>query len=376
MSEAYPAARPRIAIFASFSGKGGVERMVVNLCRGMAESGHPLDLVLVRAESEHLQGLPTSVRVVRLGARHTLGSVLALAGYLRRERPAALLAAKDRAGQTAVIARWLAGVPTRVVFRIGTTVSAALEGRSSLTKTLWYLPMRVLYRFADAIVAVSQGVADDLQRITRLPRARFHVIANPVITPDLADKAREAVNHPWLAEAAPPVILGIGRLTRQKDFPTLLKAFSLVSREIDCRLMILGEGRDRASLEQLARDLGIAGRVDLVGFRPNPYAYLQRARLFVLSSAWEGSPNALTEAMALGVPVVSTDCPSGPREVLDGGRLAPLVPVGDVQALAMAIRTTLANPPDLDLLRRSVAGYSIMHSSQCYLDVLLDQVNT
>jgi glycosyltransferase involved in cell wall biosynthesis len=126
----------------------------------------------------------------------------------------------------------------------------------------------------------------------------------------------------------------------------------------------------------LARDLGIAGRVDLVGFRPNPYAYLQRARLFVLSSAWEGSPNALTEAMALGVPVVSTDCPSGPREVLDGGRLAPLVPVGDVQALAMAIRTTLANPPDLDLLRRSVAGYSIMHSSQCYLDVLLDQVNT
>jgi len=375
MSETCPAARPHIAVFASFSGKGGVERMVVNLCRGMAESGHPVDLVLVRAESEHLQGLPASVRVVRLGARHTLGSVLALAGYLRRERPAALLAAKDRAGQTAVIARWLAGVPTRVVFRIGTTVSAALEGRSSLTKALWYLPMRVLYRFADAIVAVSQGVADDLQRITGLPFNRFHVIANPVITPDLADQAREAVDHPWLAEVAPPIILGIGRLTRQKDFPTLLKAFSLVSREIDCRLMILGEGRDRVSLEQLARDLGIAERVDLVGFRPNPYAYLQRARLFVLSSAWEGSPNALTEAMALGVPVVSTDCPSGPREVLDGGRLAPLVPVGDVQALAAAIKASLFRLPRPEQLRQSVAEYAMMHSSQRYLDVLLDRAH-
>jgi glycosyltransferase involved in cell wall biosynthesis len=235
--------------------------------------------------------------------------------------------------------------------------------------------MRVLYRFADAIVAVSQGVADDLQRITGLPFNRFHVIANPVITPDLADQAREAVDHPWLAEVAPPIILGIGRLTRQKDFPTLLKAFSLVSREIDCRLMILGEGRDRVSLEQLARDLGIAERVDLVGFRPNPYAYLQRARLFVLSSAWEGSPNALTEAMALGVPVVSTDCPSGPREVLDGGRLAPLVPVGDVQALAAAIKASLFRLPRPEQLRQSVAEYAMMHSSQRYLDVLLDRAH-
>jgi glycosyltransferase involved in cell wall biosynthesis len=139
--------------------------------------------------------------------------------------------------------------------------------------------------------------------------------------------------------------------------------------------MILGEGRDRITLEQLAGELGVADRVALIGFRPNPYAYLQRARLFVLSSAWEGSPNALTEAMALGVPVVATDCPSGPREVLDGGRLAPLVPVGDVQALAMAIRTTLSNPPEPDLLRQSVAGYSMMRSSSRYLEVLLDKVN-
>ena len=375
MPDALRVGLPKVAVFASFSGAGGVERMIVNLCRGMAEHGHPVDLVLVRAVSQHLAGLPSSVRVVPLNSRHTFGSIFALARYLRRERPAALLAAKDRAGQTAVVARWLSGLKPRLVFRIGTTVTAALEGRSPLTKLLWYLPMRLLYRFADAIVAVSQGVADDLQQITGLPRERFRVIANPVITPDLAVRAGETVDHPWLGDPSVPVILGIGRLTRQKDFPTLLKAFSLVCGEVDCRLMILGEGRDRASLEQLARDLGIAGRVALVGFRPNPYAYLQRARLFVLSSAWEGSPNALTEAMALGVPVVATDCPSGPREVLDGGRLAPLVPVGDVQALAAAIKASLLRLPRPEQLRQSVAEYAMMHSSQRYLDVLLDRAH-
>jgi glycosyltransferase involved in cell wall biosynthesis len=258
-----------------------------------------------------------------------------------------------------------------VVFRIGTTVSAALDGRSALTKALWYLPMRLLYPCADAIVAVSQGVADDLRRITRLPAERFRVIANPVITPDLAEQAREAVDHPWLTESSPPVILGIGRLTRQKDFPTLLRAFALVSEQFACRLMILGEGRDRDALERLARELGVAQRVALVGFRANPYAYLQRARLFVLSSAWEGSPNALTEALALGIPVVATDCPSGPREILDGGRLAPLVPVGDVPALADAIHQMLTSPADAAALRQAAAEYSMGHSSRRYLDVLL-----
>lgn len=345
--------------------------MVVNLCRGMAEAGYPVDLVLVRSDSEHLQGLPDSVRVVKLGARHTLGSILALAGYLRRERPVALLAAKDRAGQSAIIARWLSGRPVRVVFRIGTTVSAALEGRSSLTKALWYLPMRVLYRFADAVVGVSQGVADDLKQITRLPESRFRVIANPVITPDLIGQAREPVDHPWLNESATPVILGIGRLTRQKDFPTLLKAFALVAADLDCRLMILGEGRDRGALEKLAEELGVHDRVALIGFRSNPYAYLQQAKLFVLSSAWEGSPNALTEALALGVPVVATDCPSGPREILDGGRLAPLVPVGDAQALSIAMRKVLCHPPEAEGLRRAAAEYSMDRSSRRYLAVLL-----
>jgi len=164
--------------------------------------------------------------------------------------------------------------------------------------------------------------------------------------------------------------MGIGRLTRQKDFPTLIRAFATLRRVRPLRLIILGEGRDRAPLEQLAAREGVGGDVALPGFQPNPYAWLARARLFVLSSAWEGSPNALTEAMALGVPVVSTDCRSGPRELLEAGRFGPLVPVGDADALAAAMRATLDHPLPPETLKAAVAEYDAVTSARRYLEVL------
>jgi glycosyltransferase involved in cell wall biosynthesis len=362
----------KIAVFASFSGQGGVERMLVNLCRGMAEQGYPVDLLLVRSESAHLADLPASVRVVKLGPGHTFGSIFALAAYLRKARPAALLAAKDRAARVAVLARWLSGVRCRLVFRIGTTLSAALEGQGAVRRWARYLPMRFLYRFADVIVGVSQGVVDDVKAITGLPEEKFRVVVNPVITPDLERLSQERVEHPWLAEGQPPVIMGMGRLTRQKDFATLLRAFAIVAGGRACRLMVIGEGRDREELQQLAVQAGIADRLDLVGFKPNPYAYLRHAALFVLSSAWEGSPNALTEALALGVPVVATDCPSGPREILDRGRIAPLVEVGDHKSLAAAMIGVLDDPPEPGLLVKAASGYTMFGSSRRYLTILLE----
>ncbi len=363
--------QPRIAVFASFSGQGGVERMIVNLCKGLAQRGCRLDLVLVKSVSAHLEELPAAVRVISPRAGHTLGSVLELARYLRRERPVALLAAKERAGRTALAARWLARVPTRVVVRIGTTLSAALEGRSRLRKWTWHLPMRLFYPHFDGVVAVSDGVAKDLAAITRLPLARFQVIRNPVITPRLQTLAAEPVDHPWLVAGEVPVIMGVGRFTRQKDFPTLLKAFALVRRERLCRLIILGNGRSRADLLSLAADLGIADAVDFPGFAANPYKYLARASLFVLSSAWEGSPNALTEALALGVPVVATDCPSGPREILAEGRFGPLVPIGDSRKMAEAIVQVMTAPLAADCLRQAAAAYSMEESSRRYLEMLI-----
>jgi glycosyltransferase involved in cell wall biosynthesis len=196
------------------------------------------------------------------------------------------------------------------------------------------------------------------------------VIRNPVVTPDLDRLAAEPAAHPWLADASVPVLIGVGRLTRQKDFPTLLRAFARVRRDRAARLLILGEGRDRQALLDQARELGVAGDVGFPGFQTNPYAWLARARVFVLSSAWEGSPNALTEAMALGVPVVSTDCRSGPREVLDGGRLGPLVPVGDEEALAAAIVEALDRPVPAPVLKAAVHDYDARASARRYLAVL------
>jgi glycosyltransferase involved in cell wall biosynthesis len=326
--------------------------------------------VLLREESRHLRDLPDSVNVIRLGVRHSALSIPAITKYLKANRPDSLLAAKDRAGRAALLARWLSGVPVRVVIRLGTTLSEAVKAAGVLRRWLRYLPIRLLYQFADGIVAVSDGVAADMAAISRVPRERIHVIRNPVVTPDLLRQAKEPIDHPWLANPDVPVVIGMGRLTRQKDFPTLIRAVARIREQRPVRLIILGDGRDRAELLRCAEDAGIARDVDFPGFQANPYAWLARARVFALSSAWEGSPNALTEAMALGVPVVSTDCRSGPREVLEEGRFGPLVPVGDDKGLAAAIARVLDQPQHASELQSAVADYTVEVSARHYLAVL------
>ncbi|TVQ88896.1 MAG: glycosyltransferase [Chromatiaceae bacterium] len=367
-----------IPILASFSGAGGVERMLVNLIEGLLAQGRAVELLLIRAEGPHLAAVPAAVHRVPLGARHALAAVPALARWLRREQPAALLVAKDRAGRAAVLARALAGTRTRLLLRLGTNLSAAMAGRPAAVRVLRYAPIRLLYPHLDQVIAVSAGVAADTARIAGLPPTRISVIRNPVLTPGLTTQAALPCPHPWLAagcgQDAPPVIVAAGRLERQKDFPTLLRAFAGLRRQRPARLLILGEGGGRAGLEQLAGALGLrlgpAGDFDLPGFQSNPYSFFARAHLFVLSSAWEGSPNALTEALALGIPVVATDCPSGPRELLAHGRYGPLVPVGDADALAAAMAATLADPLPATLLRAAVHEYQRDLSAARYLALI------
>jgi glycosyltransferase involved in cell wall biosynthesis len=194
-------------------------------------------------------------------------------------------------------------------------------------------------------VVVSREAADDLARTARLARERIEVIYNPVITPALREQAAQAPDHPWFAPGQPPVVLGVGRLTRQKDFPTLIRAFAEVRRRRTARLVILGEGEERPALTALVAELGLDPDVALLGFRDNAAAYMARAAVFVLSSAWEGLPTVLIEALATGTPVVSTDCQSGPREILQEGRLGDLVTVGDPAGLARAIEAPLDRAP-------------------------------
>ncbi len=360
-----------LALLVSFSGAGGVERMVLNLVNAIAEQGVRIDLLLIKTDSRHLQELHPSINRIDLGTGHTLTSLLPLTRYLRRVHPPCLLAAKDRAGRIAVIARALAGArETRLGLRLGTNLTAAFAHKSPWRMWLRRLPIRLLYPRIDRIVAVSEGVRQDTLTVSGVAPSRVSVIRNPVITPHLEAAASAPIPHPWLSEKTQPVILGAGRLTLQKDFPVLLRAFAELRASRPCRLIILGEGRQRGALEQLARELGVAEDLALPGFTPNPYVYMRHADLFVLSSRWEGSPNVLTEAMALGTPVASTDCPSGPQELLDGGRIAPLVPVGDWQALAEAMQRVLDQPPAGEVLQQAVREYNAETSARRYLETL------
>jgi glycosyltransferase involved in cell wall biosynthesis len=234
---------------------------------------------------------------------------------------------------------------------------------------MWKFGMRLFYKHADKIVAVSQGVAEDLRTITGLPGSMFPVVPNPVITQRIFTLAKEPQPHHWFEEPEIKIIIGIGRLTHQKDFQTLIKAFGSVKKTRDCRLIILGEGRQRDQLDALAVSLGIEKSLHMPGFVTNPYSWLSRCSLFVLSSRWEGSPNVLKEALALGIPVVSTDCPSGPREILCDGRFGTLVPVGDHKTMAEAILQTLEAPLPRQTLKEAVTDFTVERSVQGYLEV-------
>jgi glycosyltransferase involved in cell wall biosynthesis len=334
----------RVAIFLASLEGGGSERIALNLAQGFAERGLEVDLVLQRAEGPYLAQVPDEIRIVDLRAGRMARAAFPLITYLRRERPPFLLSLMMGANIIAILSRKLARVDTRLVISEHLNISIASGNAVRLRSRYLPLMAKRTYPWADGIVAVSEGVAEDLARTLGLPRKKIEVIYNPVITPELLEKAREPVDHPWFQPGEPPVILGAGRLTGQKDFPTLLRAFSLVRKERPVRLVILGEGEDRHELKALVDELGLAEDVEMPGFVDNPYGYMAGAAVFVQSSRWEGLPTVLIEAMALGKPVVATDCPSGAREILNDGRYGTLVPVGDVKRLAAGISAMLEQP--------------------------------
>jgi len=361
----------RLAIFLPGLYDGGAERTLLNLAEGIDARGFAVDLVLARAEGPYMAEIPSSVRVIDLKAARVLMCLPALVRYLQSERPTAMLSTLY-ANILAVWARRIAGVPQNVVINEQNTLTSVSNGEGDLRWKLYPKLARQFYPWADGITAVSKGVADDLARATKLPASRVQVIYNPIVTSDLQEKSESPLEHPWFRAGEPPVVLGVGRLTTQKAFSVLIQAFAEARKYQPARLVILGEGEERPMLEGLIRLLGLEQDVDLPGFVSNPYPYMAHAALFVLSSRWEGLPTVLVEAMSLRTPVIATDCPSGPREILRDGQFGQLVPVGDPCALALAIRNSLADrahcPPD-----ESWKPYELDFVMDQYLNILLDR---
>lgn len=356
---------------------GGAERMMLTLAKSFVERGLAVDMVLARAYGPYLTELPPEVGLVDLRSWGVMASIPRLASYLRRTRPEAALVTLPHASVALVLAQRLARLDarldTKVFIREATTPSGVRPTDRGWGVKGRLLPaaMRLFYPLAHGVVAVSNGVADDLRHFLRLPAEKITTIYNPVVTADLPLKASEPLNDPWFAPGQPPVVLSVGGLRPEKGFPTLVRAFAKVREKRQARLLILGEGGERPRLEALVRELGLEADVRLPGFTSNPFPYMSRAALYVLSSQREGLPGALIQAMACGCPVVSTDCPSGPAEVLEGGRFGRLTPVGDVNAMAEAISQSLECSPERERLRERAAVFSEEDSMRGYMELML-----
>ncbi|MBN2386539.1 MAG: glycosyltransferase [Anaerolineales bacterium] len=363
----------RLAIFLASLHPGGAEQVMLNLARGLVGAGYGLDLLVTNATGPFRQRIPAGVELIDLQAGGALAALPGLVDYLRRTRPATLLTGLPHNNLVAIWARQFGAPHSRLVISEHNPMSLDLQRSRSRKDRLLPPLMRLFYPAADAVVAVSAAVAEDLSRLIHLPRQRIVVIHNPSVFPEIASLAQQPPELDWFAPGQPPVIMTAGRLTPQKDHATLLRAFARLRAVRPLRLLILGEGELRPELEQQAADLRISADVCLAGYQPNPFQYMARSGVFVLSSAWEGFGVVLTEALACGTQVVSTDCPGGPAEILANGKYGRLAPVGDPEALAGALAAALDNPLPPEALRQRAEDFSIEVITRRYLQVLLPE---
>lgn len=401
----------RIAVLSPSLAGQGAERKALYLAAGLLARGHEVDLLLERLICHYSEELPHQARIFfssdRSDARTRrnmgrlpraprplvpspppwrvryprIGMALSLranqlpllastrlprwaagvAAYLDREQPDALLAMNVLAATSTAMATRLAHHSVRTVVTLHEPLKRGRQRRRASRS----------YPYADVVVGVSRGVSTEFERIPGLDHDRTHVVYNPVVSEYVERRSREPANHSWVDSPDRPVVLAVGKLIKRKDFDVLLTAFARLAAHRSARLIVLGEGRMRPKLLALAKALKVEKHVDFPGFNENPYAFFAKVDLFVLSSRNEALPTVLIEAMACGCPVVSTDCPYGPREVLEEGRLGALVPVGDAESLAMAMDRALENPPRPDALRSRASFFSVDRAVERYEELLL-----
>ncbi len=354
----------KLAIYMTDFMSGGVQRMYLNLAPYFMAVGYDVSFVVHETKGALADDVPDGVKVVSLDAARARSAVLPLSRYLAAEKPDILFASLGQPNLIALLANRLAGLPSKIV----------VSQHSHLTNQARHMPQwqykvlpflyRRFFRYAHGIIAVSEGVADDLTRITGLPRERITVIYNPVVPSDLAQRAALPVSHPWFDQGR-KIVVAIGRLVEVKDYPMMIDAVALVPA---AHLMILGEGDLLSDLQLRAVERGVEDRVEFLGFRDNPFAYLARASALALTSRYEGFGNVIAEALACGTPVVSTDCESGPAEIVDNGKFGRLVPVGDVEAMAAGIAQTLEEQPDREKLIERGFEFSIGRSATAYIE--------
>lgn len=334
---------PTIAFFTSSMGDGGAQRTVANLVRGFAELGYSVDLVLIDPNGPYLDTLPKEVNVVDFNVDRAITTIPSLAIYLSRNDPDIFFSTIEYLNVVALISYQLSASEATTIIRTASVRSA--HDIHTPKQQIQYRLAKRLYPRADQLIALSNYVKDDMQSHYQLRDRTIEVIYNPVNISEIQSLAQQKPDHEVFYSDS-EVIVNVGRFNEEKDILTTVRAFAQVVPERDVELLLLGKGPQKEKLTELATDLDIKERVHMPGFVDNPFRYVHSSDVFVLSSRWEGFGNVLVEAMACGTPVVATNCPGGPSEILDEGTYGNLVPVGDEKALASAIERTLDDPLD------------------------------
>lgn len=364
----------RIAVLIAGSKSGGDTIVVLKLIEGLIAKGMTIDLVLASAKKIPLETIPSTVRVIDLQTPITTRTATAvqlippLARYLKREKPSVLISNLILTNAIAVLAKLLAFVPVKLILveHVGLSNN---RHRTDEPRSKWIeFLMRSLYPFAQTTIGVSHCLSDYLR--SQLNLKNVTAIYNAVVDNSLLQKAEAPIDHPWLQPGQPPVFLSAGRFAAQKDFPTLIRAFEIVRKQMPARLIILGEGSLHSELEALIQDLNLKEDVALPGYDANPYRYMSRASAFVLSSRWEALPTVLIEAMACGCQLVGTNCPYGVEEILAGGSYGYLVPPEDPIALAEAMKQAIAAPISPAKLQSRAAEFSVDRATSQYLALM------
>lgn len=359
----------KLAVFMPSLDGGGAERVTVILLNKLVEQGYVIDLLVANGQGVYRQQVDPRINIIDFGKSRVASCLLPLIRYLKLHRPAALLSVMNYTNVIAILARKVSGVSCRLVLTEHNNAELALQNNTSAKYYLVNYLTKWLYRSADSIVCVSQGVADSIHRLLDIPKSKLTVIYNPVIHPGIMANAKQAISLPFVLSDGELLVIGVGRLSAQKNFPNLIKAFNIFIRTKAAKLVILGEGEDRMALQELIVRLGLEESVFLPGFVENPYAWMRRADLFALSSSWEGLPTVLIEALACGCKVVSTNCPSGPDEILEDGKWGELVPVNDPECLAEGMHKAL-DRDDLQQTSARLEAFSIDYASTQYLEQL------
>lgn len=310
---------------------GGVEKVTINLAKGLKNIGYDIEFVCFKKHGEFLSEVKDDFIIHELNINRSSESIFKLIKYFRQHKPDVFFTAKHYINIMVLIAKGLSRTKSKVI--------VAGHGMFFKRKGMLAWLMKLFYPKADKIVAVSSGVAQNIHEITNIPLRKITVIYNPVITKEMIENFEQT--KPLQNTLGQKLIVSIGRLSPEKDFKTLIIAFQIVRQTHPLKLVIIGEGPERNNLEELIRELKLSEDVLLSGFKKNPFEYLKAADLYVLSSITEGLPTVLIEALYSMTPIVSTDCPSGPREILENGKYGLLTPVGDSDKLAKVMEATL-----------------------------------